>query len=178
MKRIFILSALVWLAFGCTRVTVVRVPDPGDSSTEGFRFYRPYPYLAISETAEEKSGRPMLQYKIIWLPDLSQEYAIQVRAGVGTVDFKPSFEEGWKLVGIDAKLDSKTDKIIEAASGFLEKGAKLFTGTKAAAQPLQPGIYRFIYDRRPRLPDGTPNPHHGKITGVDFESPVALFSKP
>jgi hypothetical protein len=130
----------------------------------------------VADGKPEKPGKPMLQYKIIWLPDLSQEYAIQVRPGLGTVDFKPTFEEGWRLVGIDAKIDSKAKEIIEATSGLIAKGATLIPGLKAPPQELRPGIYRFIYDMRPKLEDGTTNPNHGKIVGVDFQTPVATFA--
>jgi hypothetical protein len=182
MGRIIIIFLVIGVVFGCTRLSVVRITDPEKSATEGIRFYRPYPYLLISEESKpakqdktDPPAKPMLQYKIIWLPDLSQEYAIQVRPGLGTIDFKPSFEEGWKLVGLDAKLDSKTIEMIEAASGLIEKGAKVITGMKTVPEPLQPGIYRFIYDMDHRLKDGKPNPNYGKITGVDFETPVATF---
>jgi hypothetical protein len=195
MGRILLIFLLIGLVLGCTKLSVVRITDPENSSMEGIRFYRPYPYLLISEELvgdskqvkqdkpdkadkPDKPLKPMLQYKVIWLPDLSQEYAIRVQAGLGTVDFKPTFEEGWKLVGLDAKLDSKTKEIIEAASGLIEKGVKIPTGLKApekTEKELESGIYRFIYDMQPKLPNGTSNPNYGKIIGVDFMHPIATF---
>lgn len=184
MGRMIVIFMVIGLFLGCARLSVVRITDPENSRMEGVRFYRPYPYLMISEVVvpeskpekPEKPGKPMLQYKIIWLPDLSQEYAIQVRPGLGTIDFKPTFEEGWRLVGIDAKVDSKAKEIIEATSGLIAKGATLIPGIKAPPQELRPGIYRFIYDMRPKLEDGTANPNYGKIVGVDFQTPVATFA--
>lgn len=174
-RRAVIIIMVVLTSAACPKISVVRISDPAETTTEGVRFYRPYPYLMISEVTDSKSSKTMLQYKIIWLPDISQEYAIQISAGLGTIDFKPTFEEGWKLVGFEAKMDSKTKEIIEAATGLLEKGAKVVTPAKAAIGKLEPGIYRFIYEMQPRLPDGSPNPNYGKIIGVDFSNPVATF---
>jgi hypothetical protein len=170
--------ATVVVAGGCARVSVTRLTDGRDTQTEGLRFYRPYPYLQVSEAKGDQAGKGVLEYKVIWLPDLSQEYVMQVRAGLGNAEFKPTLQDGWNLVAMDAKVDSKTAEIIQAAGGLIEKGAKLFTGTKAPTAPVAPGIYRFIFDLNPTLPDGrTPNPTFGKIVGVDADRPVATFEK-
>jgi hypothetical protein len=197
MRKLLFSFLVIGLVLGCTRLSVVRITDPENSSMEGIRFYRPYPYLLISEVLVEDSKpvkpenpvkpdkpdkadkpykplKPMLQYKVIWLPDLNQEYVIRVEAGLGAVDFKPTFEGGWNLVGLDAKIDSKTKEIVEAASGLIEKGVKIPTGLKAPGQTekeLESGIYRFVYDTRPKLQGDTTNPNYGKIIGVDFTHP-------
>ena len=160
----------------CTSLTIVPTSTPKDLKTEGLRYYRPYPYLQISEMKAEESQTQKLQFKILWLPDLSQEYAIQVRPGFGSIDFKPTLEDGWNLVSLDAKLDSKTKEIIEATSGLIEKGAKVFSLSKSSTVPIKPGIYRFVFDLRSSLGGGQdPNPNFGKIIGVDYENPIVSF---
>ena len=109
----------------------------------------------------------MFQYKIIWLPDLSQEYAIQINSGLGNIEFKPDLQEGWKLVGFEVKLDPKTKEIIEAITGLLAKAATAIPAIKAPPGAPQTGIYRLDYDMDPKLKDGKPtNPNYGKITGM------------
>jgi hypothetical protein len=174
MKKVAMLVALfvfITLVAGCARLSVVRVAERGDTTTEGIRYYRPYPYLMVSQ-AKEGEG---LEYKIIYLPDMGQEYAIQVRAGFGVVDFKPTLENGWNLIAVDAKVDSKTKEVMEAAAGLIEKGAKVAAGGRSPDKQVQPGIYRFIIDQRRTLADGNANPNYGKTVGVDFERPVADF---
>ena len=166
------LALAIMLVAGCARLSVVRIAERGDTGTEGIRYYRPHPYLMVSEA----KGGEGLEYKIIYLPDMSQEYAIQVRAGFGVVDFKPTLENGWNLIAVDAKVDSKTKEVMEAAAGLIEKGAKLAsTGGRVPMQPVEPGIYRFIIDERRTLADGNPNPGYGKLLTIDFERPVARF---
>jgi hypothetical protein len=145
------------------RLSVVRIADHADTKTEGLRYYRPWPYLMVSETKDGEG----LEFKIVYLPDLSQEYAVQVRAGFGTVDFKPTLENGWNLVAVDAKVDSRTKEVMEAAAGLIGAGAKLAAGSRARDSGLRPGIYRFIVDEPRTLRDGSMN--------VDFEHPVATF---
>lgn len=156
----FVTAVTVSFLLGaCTTVTVKRITNPADTTTEGIRFYRPFPYLWVTEETargatedrgKKKAGNPeaakppRLEYKIIWLPDLSQEYVIQVRAGFGTVDFKPQLEEGWRLVGLDVKLDSKTKEFMESVTGFISVEPKLFGGAA-----LTPGLYKFEFG-----PDG------------------------
>ena len=166
------LGLVIMLVAGCARLSVVRVAERGDTATEGIRYYRPYPYLMVSEA----KGGEGLEYKIIYLPDMNQEYAIQVRAGFGAVDFKPTLENGWNLIAVDAKVDSKTKEVMEAAAGLIEKGAKLAaTGGRALRRAVEPGIYRFIIDEQRTLAGGSPNPGYGKILTIDFEKPVARF---
>lgn len=109
----------------------------------------------------------MLQYKIIWLPDLSQEYAIQMNPGLGYIEFKPNLENGWNLVGFEAKLDPKTKELIEAVTGLLAKAVTAIPTIKAPPGVPQTGIYRLDYDMDPKLKDRKPtNPNYGKITGM------------
>lgn len=172
MAMLVVLFVCITLVAGCARLSVLRVAERGDTKTEGIRYYRPYPYLMVSQA---KAGDG-LEYKIIYLPDMGQEYAIQVRAGFGVVDFKPTLEGGWNLIAVDAKVDSKTKEVMEAAAGVIGKGAKLAaTGTRAPGRALEPGIYRLIVDERRTLTDGTPNAAYGRIVGIDFDRPIAVF---
>jgi hypothetical protein len=167
MKRIILILMVIGMVSGCTSLSVVRITDHEDSVTKGLRFYRPHPYLEISDVAvKDGASEKVLQYKIIWLPDLSQEYAIQINSGLGNIEFKPDLQEGWKLVGFEVKLDPKTKEIIEAITGLLAKVAAAVPAIKGPPGAPQAGIYRLDYNMNPKLDDGKPNPNYGKITGM------------
>lgn len=142
----------------CASVTV----KPATNATEsGVRFYRPDPYLAISRVKTEggKVG-DALQAEIIWLPNKNQEYIITASAGLGAVAYAPTLTNGWNLVGLDVKVDSKGSEVLSAMTG-------LFTALRSAAadpsdkESVKPGLYRILFD-----------PNTGVVSGVDFEHPI------
>jgi len=122
------------------------VTDKVTDNTEGLRFYRPAPYLQVSEAADttdggSKSGGAQatrLQFSIVWLPDYKQEYIVQSHPGFGSVTFKRTLADGWNLTGMEASMDSKTAEILTALAGLLPKATR--------AQPTGgpcPGLYRL-----------------------------------
>jgi hypothetical protein len=162
------------LLIGCASVTVRKVPTGDNDSLEGVRFYRPAPYLMVSDSSSESKqtsaqaakgpSAKTLQYSVIWMPDLSQEYVIQVKSGLGSVTFNPTLENGWNLTGLNATADSKTAELLTALTGFVPKALSSAAGVKPAK--VTPGMYRLVFqtDRKQQ--------NYGQLIGVDFQHPV------
>jgi uncharacterized protein YceK len=144
-SKVLSLMVLVMLA-GCASVKIVKVTD---DSTEGLRFYRPEPYLVVTETSSA----------VQWLPNLNQQYAIQVNSGwFGTVDPKITLDNGWNLTSYGATVTSDGAAAVTSFAGLITAaipylGVKAettkFTVTqkKEETKKLEPGIYRFIFDK-------------------------------
>jgi hypothetical protein len=132
------------LSVGCTpRVRVRKSPSPQDT---GFRYYRPKPYLLISPGAasiavaegDKKTTTtvPSDEYVTIqmqYLPDFSEEYAIDVRPGFGVAEVSFKLENGWNLTEVNQKLDSKTAENIAATAELLKSAGSLIPTGNAAA---------------------------------------------
>lgn len=141
--RLFILLAITlsW-ALGCTPRVIVK-PNPGQHA-RGIRYYRPKPYLAVmpfektvatKKADDDDGGTPVAagvsdQYVSIrmeYLPDFEEEYAIDVRSGLGVNNTKITLKDGWNLTQIDQELDSQPDENIEAVAKLLESAGQLAT---------------------------------------------------
>ena len=108
---------------GCTpRVVVRSQPRSGDP---GIRYYRPKPYLKIepAEIAIDKNQTKivpgLVRISLVYMPDFSEEYSIDVRPGLGTADVGIKLEDGWNLTEISQDLDSQTDENISAVGDLL-----------------------------------------------------------
>ena len=137
------IAPIVLPLVSCAEVTIRKATE----NAEGLRFYRPAPYLQVSEAADttdggSKSGGAQatrLQFSIVWLPDYKQEYIVQSRPGFGSVTFKPTLADGWNLTGMEASMDSKTAEILTALAGLLPKA----TGRAKPTGGPCPGLYRL-----------------------------------
>ncbi len=189
MKWIRWSIALTFLAQGCASVKVVRVDptrvdaafnDPQKAETSGVLFYRPRPYLMVTEAPPPKDQSPsggtqasrsdmssqdktpppgtqQLSVQIVWLPDYSQEFEIQAHPGLGSVTMNPTLKDGWNLAGLSATMDSKTAELITAATGLAK--AFPFAALKAGEQrPYCPGLYPINADRSTGLITGVADP--------------------
>ena len=80
---------------------------------------------------------PILQkisMKLEYLPDFSEEYAINLKPGLGTGNFEFELENGWNLTSLNAETDQQTAEIIGSIGsligalsptpGLLEKSAQ------------------------------------------------------
>jgi hypothetical protein len=118
---------------GCTpRVRVRSSPGPSDT---GIRYYRPKPYLLVQpagrvvregRTSTTTPSDEFVSLTLQYLPDFSEEYAIDVRPGLGSAEVSIGLEDGWNLISVNQSLDSQVDERIEAtaeladaASGFV-----------------------------------------------------------
>jgi hypothetical protein len=114
-------------------------------------------------TVDKPAGAGALNVEIIWLPDYSQEYEIQVHPGLGSVTMNPTLKDGWNLTGLSATVDSKTAELITAATGLAK--AIPFAARTAGQKPSCTGLYPIAMDRTT-----------GLITGVG--APVIRFENP
>jgi len=158
---------------GCAAVIVKPVPEGDNKTLEGIRFYRPTPYLVVS--AGSSDAKPVasggassisehLQFSIVWMPDLSQQFVIQAKPGIGSVAFNPTLENGWNLTGLNASTDSKTAEVLTALAGFVPKASIRSAGPSAAL--VKPGMYRLLFQTDPH------QTNYGQLKAVDFEHPV------
>ncbi|TWU37005.1 hypothetical protein [Novipirellula artificiosorum] len=159
------LFASLFLAMGCTPRVIVRAhPAPNDN---GIRYYRPKPYLKVepAEVAVDKNQTTlvpgMVRISLAYLPDFSEEYAIDVRPGLGTASVGIQLEDGWNLTEISQDLDSQTDENLRAIGSVLTGiGDVIPTASKPStsqevnftvpAQNVPIGFYESIVGRDPR----------------------------
>ena len=143
-NRFYLLSVLIFFMVGCAGVKITRLASPNDYK-EGIRFYRSYPYVLISKT--EATGT--LQAKTVFLPRMNEEYVINVRSGLGTVDASFDLVDGWNLTHFGDKRDSKIPDTITALTGTLKETAAILEKTVGEIPALEPGLYRYSFDLGP-----------------------------
>ncbi len=142
LTRLYLLAVVMVLMLGCANVKIVRI-TPEDPYKEGIRFYRPYPYLLVTKDSEGKD----LEGKIIYLPNMNEEYAISVSSGIGTVETKFTLEDGWRLTEFGETRDSKTVEMVNALTGSLKDLTSIF-GVAKTKEEFLPGLYVFIFDNK------------------------------
>jgi hypothetical protein len=171
---VFLCLATISTTLGCAKVIVKRVPYGNNDSIEGVRFYRPVPYFVVSEASGGgstqgsggSSGSRTLQFTITWMPDLSQEYAIQLRPGLGSVGFNPTLENGWNLTGLNATVDSKAGELLTTVAGLIPKAAAERSLAATGGPSLKPGMYPFLFEQDRN------SPNYGRLKGIDLAHPV------
>ena len=133
----FLLVVLGPAATGCSTVSVHRV-KPGDARTPGIRYYRPAPYLVVSE------GKA----SIVYLPDRSEEYAITQHAGLGSRKLEVTLTDGWNLTKLGADAGAVPDKAIELLGKILLDEKLRVTGGRPGEKATL--LYRLVYDEQGR----------------------------
>jgi len=109
-------------------------------------FYEPRPYLLISDQPNDKATNAAshsYSSAIIYLPDKSQRYVVQVKQGWGTVNGSVKLANGWMLDTLGAQTDSKGPETITAVTGLLTAAGGL--AARSNEQP-KPGLYRIDID--------------------------------
>lgn len=154
MHRVSLLIvASAGLALGCMPRVMVK-PNPGPHA-RGIRYYRPKPYLLITPFTQEttttkKPGNSSssetstsvtsvsdeyVTIKLEYLPDFSEEYAVDVRSGFGTNETQITLENGWNLTAINQKLDSKTAENINAVANLIKSIGGVALPARGAPAP-------------------------------------------
>jgi hypothetical protein len=113
---------IVSLLCGCAHVEIKRVQK---SSDEGARFYRAEPYLFRGVTEEG------CEAKLVYLPDLDEEWLIRARPGLGSVKGSATLSDGWQLTSFGYDTDSRIPETIDAVVG----AAKLALPRAKPAEP-------------------------------------------
>jgi hypothetical protein len=140
-------AASVLLAAACSHLNV----KPAADDVMGFRYYLPRPYLLVtSESA-----------RVVWLPDLKQQYAVEPVFGSGTMKFDFAFEDGWRLTKVNPEVDSKTPEVIEKLTGAVASlGALALTGRQGAPTDKP--------ESQPKTEPGPPKPF--QLYSIDYDS--------
>lgn len=126
---VFMIGGLLMATVGCTPKMIVR-KSPTDHN-RGIRYYRPKPYLKIepAEIAVDKNESAfvpgLVRISLVYMPDFSEEYSIEVRSGLGIANVGIKLEDGWNLTEISQELDSQTDENVEAISSLLKAAGGL-----------------------------------------------------
>jgi len=145
IQRSILAVLLTLFLAGCTSVQVKPVVDK--STQEGFRYYRPQPYLWVSLDCNQK-----LQSLIIWLPNTKEEYAISMRSGLGSSKMTFKLADGWNLVDFNEEHDTKIPETLTALPGVIGsiQGLKRATKSGNDSKPpeLKPGLYAFVFDQK------------------------------
>src|SRR5262245_36832133 len=105
------------LLASCAGVQVQRVTSHNQS---GIRYWRPAPYLALVETRTDNAVT--CEVRPFMLPDKTEEYAITINAGVGSVKATPTLTDGWNLTSLAADADSQIDENLTALGALLKVG--------------------------------------------------------
>src|SRR5882724_5674181 len=114
-KQYWIFPILLCLAaafIGCAGVSVTRL-DSEAKYEGGVRFYRPQPYLLVSNFSTGER-----QASIVYLPKKNEEYVLKVHSGLGDVDAKATFDEGWNLTELGDSRRSGTADLLTAMGGL------------------------------------------------------------
>jgi len=145
MKAFRIVPVLLALA-GCAGVSVQRIESEADYKG-GVRFYRPQPYLLVTD------AKGAIETSVVYLPKTNEEYSFRVRAGLNGVDAKATLDQGWNLTSIG---DSRTNGAAEVltAVGGLGRAASVLTGVIASPEELAPGLYAIQFDPKTGLASG------------------------
>lgn len=146
MKTIKILGALfsVVMLFACASTITTK---PGGEA--GIPYYLPKPYLlltknislvqtkTVTETVKEDKketikttvepimqadkGRDFFSFQVIYLPDLTQKYGMEILSRTGTIDTTVTLIDGWKFTGLNLKADAKTSETIQAIGSVISQ---------------------------------------------------------
>lgn len=138
-KRIYVLLLLgATLIFsGCA--STITASSGGET---GIPYYLPKPYLLITknltfltekitEKKNDKGNTEAIEhtvgpittnnnkgdsyfFQVIYLPDLTQKYGLEIQSRTGIIKTKVTWIDGWKLVGLNLDADAKTSDIIKA----------------------------------------------------------------
>lgn len=131
-------AAAVCFLTGCAQVRVTHVK--ADDRSGGVHFYEPRPYVLVTRAGDT------LTNQILWLPDPSRRYQVEIIPGWGTVDGSVKLQHGWMLETLGAQTDSKIPETISAVGGLVTAAVK--TLDRSAGLPLKEGLYLIEIDEQ------------------------------
>ena len=130
---------------GCAGVSVTRL-DSGSKYEGGVRFYRPQPYLLVSNfsTGERQAA-------IVYLPKKDEEYVLKVHSGLGDVDAKATFDQGWNLTELGDSRRSGTADLLTAVGGLAKTAIAAEGVLPVKGEGIAPGLYAIEFDAKTGL---------------------------
>ncbi len=152
-SRQFVLLILVapLLLCGCNPGIKVR-KNPADCDT-GIRYYRPKPYLVVKPSGlsivagKVTTTRPsdeFVELSLEYLPDFAEEYAINVRPGLGSANVQITLDQGWNLTQINQELDSQFDENIQAVADLVRAGGSLIPSAVKGPEVGVPRTQKWV----------------------------------
>jgi hypothetical protein len=81
-------------------------------------------------TGTGSNSRPSkISIDMVYMPDFAEEYAVELKPGLGIGELNMTLEDGWNLTNVGIKTDQQTDEIlssvaevVDATAGFGSKG--------------------------------------------------------
>jgi hypothetical protein len=146
MRKIALVFLVSSILFSCAGIKITKINIDNTDDEEGIRFYRPQPYLFVGiDDYMQKTA------SIIWLPNTSQEYAIQIKSGFGTVESSITLENDWRLTSLNEKRDPKiAEKVTAVFNALAPFGTATVAIPGAAAvpdtDPFPVGLYCIIFN--------------------------------
>jgi hypothetical protein len=120
-------------AKNASKIALASVKQPRDITDDDQRTDR-----AVGDKRQDNKvacDPPILQkisMKLEYLPDFSEEYAINLKPGLGSGQFDFKLENGWNLTSLNAQTDQQTDEIIGSIGSLIGSVA-------SAVSPLEDG---------------------------------------
>jgi methionine-rich copper-binding protein CopC len=123
--------ALAFLASGCAHLDVKQVTKSNQDSVEGVRIYLPKPFLVATPQADGT-----VNFDFVFLPDKSQEYAIQPSEGLASYTFQVSRDEKELLTQVEYKADTTLvgQQLLASAGAGAAQTYNMQAAQSAAAQ--------------------------------------------
>ena len=94
-------AAALILLTGCASLTVTPVTQKNESAVKGVRYYLPKPYIQVTPQADGT-----VAVDVIYLPDLSHEYAIDTSSHLSAYTFQISRDEKGLLTSVEYKANT------------------------------------------------------------------------
>jgi hypothetical protein len=161
MRPSLLIAVLALLIGGCAELEVKRVLT---ENQEGFRYCLPQPYLLVTKVkpaTDQRSSKtstrsssasetaPDLEYKIIYLPNTQEKFAVRVKSGLGSVNSTLKIQDGWQLTEVGGTVDTKVPETITAITGLLQAIPSLAAlRAKEEGQEMKAGLYGFEFDSK------------------------------
>lgn len=145
LKKWGLIFIAVAMAAACAAVRVSRLTSDKEY-VEGIRFYRPAPYLLVTEDAKGD-----LEVSLIYLPKTNEEYVIRFKSGPGSADMKFKLDGGWNLTEFGETRDSKIPELVTSLAGAFTGALK---GGEGVTSKPAPGLYALIFDSNTGLVAG------------------------
>ena len=136
LKFVMLMLIPVFIAGCASTITAI------SGGETGIPYYLPKPYLLITknltplvektiEKKDEKGNTTAIEhtvepvttnikekdsysFQIIYLPDLTQKYGLEIHSRTGTIKTNVTLINGWKFVGLNLDADAKTSEIIQS----------------------------------------------------------------
>jgi hypothetical protein len=144
-KRLGVLSLFAVLSAACGGVTVTRLASEADYE-EGVRFYRPQPYLLVTNFSTGER-----QAQVVWLPKKDEEYVLRVRSGLGDVSAQATLDQGWNLTQLGDSRKNGTADVLGAVADLGKVALSAAVAPPPKGEGLPPGLYAIEFEAKTGL---------------------------